>query len=91
MLHASYSTADSLPLLTVAQQQVEPITLSATVAGPWAESSTVATTASLTSEQSLDTAPSLYGADTLAVALALVGVWLMVMGGALIARRRVPV
>lgn len=87
MLHARYSAADTLPALTLAQQS-EPMTVSAAAAGPWAESSTVATTAS---EQPLNTAPSLYGADTLAVALALVGVWLMVMGGALIARRRVPV
>ena len=90
MLHASYSAADTLPALTLAQQS-EPMTVSATASGPWAESSTVASTVSLVSEQPMDTAPSLYGADTLVVALALVGVWLMVMGGALIARRRVSV
>ena len=94
MLHAHYSAAaDALPSLDLAVLQTgEPITVSATADGPWAETSgTTVASLSLPGTQNLPASESLYGADTIAIALALVGAWLVVMGGALIARRRVPV
>lgn len=95
MLHAHYAAAnDALPTLDLALQQSteEPMTVSATAGGPWSETATPSVVSlSLPGAKPLPAAESLYGADTVAIALALIGTWLVVMGGALLARRRVPV
>lgn len=86
MLHAHYTASiDTLPTLAVATMgTADAITVSAAAPAAWVEST--AEVASVLPQQPAASAAG--GVDTLSIAFALIGAWLVLMGGALLARRR---